>query len=339
MRSSGQNVEMLVPDAYREEFNSYVLQHLATGETAVLDGTSRELTAQRKDGTIFPIDLSISAFTLDGERYFSGIVRDITARKEAYRQLSLYTRALERSNKELDEFAYIASHDLKEPLRGIHNHSRFLLEDNEDKLDEDSVGRLKRLTYLSQRMERLVNDLLYFSRIGRQELSVGPTDLNVVIHDIKDTLETFLAERNARISVPQPLPVVTCDKLRVGEVFRNLITNAVKYSDSKERTVEIGCQDAPRTAGIATAAPVFYVKDNGKGIDPEFHEDIFRMFKRLQKSSDTEEGTGVGLTFVKKIVERHGGRIWLESELGKGTTFYFTLEASRDEKRSDAQAA
>ena len=125
----------------------------------------------------------------------------------------------------------------------------------------------------------------------------------------------------------------------MAEVFRNLITNAVKYNDSKERTVEIGCQDAPRTAGIATAAPVFYVKDNGKGIDPEFHEDIFRMFKRLQKSSDTEEGTGVGLTFVKKIVERHGGRIWLESELGKGTTFYFTLEASRDEKRSDAQGS
>ncbi|HTE42448.1 MAG TPA: ATP-binding protein, partial [Steroidobacteraceae bacterium] len=335
----GQSVKMLVPEAYREDYHSDVTNYLATGETAVIDGTSRELTARRNDGTIFPIDLSISTFTFYDGRYFSGIVRDITARKDAYKKLSLYTRALERSNKELDEFAYIASHDLKEPLRGIHNHSRFLLEDNEGKLDEDSVGRIKRLTYLSQRMERLVNDLLYFSRIGRQELSVGAADLNLVIEDIESTLETFLAERNARVLVPQRLPIVTCDKIRIAEVFRNLITNAVKYSDSKDKTVEIGCQDAPQTTRIATAARVFYVKDNGKGIDPEFHEDIFRMFKRLQKSSDTEEGTGVGLTFVKKIVERHGGRVWLESELGKGTTFFFTLEASRDEKRSDARAA
>lgn len=335
----GQSVEMLVPESYREEYGALVSHYLATGEAPSVDGAAHEFVAKRKNGTIFPIDLSISAFTLHDGAHFSGIVRDITARKEAYRQLTLYTRALERSNKELDEFAYIASHDLKEPLRGIHNHSRFLLEDNEDKLDEDSVGRLKRLTYLSQRMERLVNDLLYFSRIGRQDLSVGPTDLNAVIQDIGVTLETFLAEHNARIAVPRPLPLVTCDKIRVAEVLRNLITNAVKYSDAKERIVEIGCQDAPPATGFATTAPVFYVRDNGRGIAPEFHEDIFRMFKRLQKSSDKEEGTGVGLTFVKKIIERHGGRIWLESELGKGTTFYFTLEGSRDDKRSDARAA
>ncbi len=120
----------------------------------------------RKDGSIFPIDLSISAFTLEDGRYFSGVIRDITLRKEAEQAVIRYTQALERSNKELDDFAYIASHDLKEPLRGIHNHSRFLLEDNSEKLDSESVGRLNRLVFLSQRMERLVNDLLYFLAAG-----------------------------------------------------------------------------------------------------------------------------------------------------------------------------
>ena len=237
--------------------------------------------------------------------------------------LQSYTHALERSNKELDDFAYIASHDLKEPLRGIHNHSRFLLEDNAGKLDEDSVSKLNRLVYLSQRMERLINDLMYFSRLGRQELAILSTDMNVVIHDIESTLDVLLAERNAHITIPKTLPTITCDKTRVTELFRNLITNAIKYNDSPDKMVEIGFLE---TKG--TSRRVFYVRDNGKGIAPEFHEEVFRIFKRLQSGKGEEDGTGVGLTFVKKIVERHGGRIWLESEPGQGTTFYFTLEES-----------
>lgn len=242
-------------------------------------------------------------------------------------ELKTYMQALERSNKELDDFAYIASHDLKEPLRGIHNHSRFLLEDNQDKLNEESVKKLNRLLYLSQRMERLVNDLLYFSRLGRQELAIQSTDINEVIQDIENTLELFLAERKARIHVPAPLPTITCDKTRVTELLRNLITNAVKYNDKPEKTVEIGLLPTHASPQGDTYSHVFYVKDDGKGIDQQFHEEIFRIFKRLQSNTDTaEDGTGVGLTFVKKIVERHGGKIWLESNPGRGTTFYFTLE-------------
>jgi PAS domain S-box-containing protein len=335
----GRGVTLLMPEAVRAQYESYFVRDLAPGEEHVMEAVARELIARRKDGSLFHAELSISAFTLHDGLHISAIVRDITFRKEAERELQLYNRALERSNKELDEFAYIASHDLKEPLRGIHNHSRFLLEDNADKLDKDSIGRLNRLTYLTQRMERLVNDLLYFSRLGRQDLAVQPTDFNEVVKDIEETLENFLQEQGARLVVPQRLPVITCDKARVTEVFRNLITNAVKYSDRTERLVEIGCLDSRGGYDAARRPPVFYVKDNGKGIDPEFHEDIFRIFKRLQSAGETEEGTGVGLTFVKKIVERHGGRIWLESELGKGTTFYFTLEASPDEHDSAIQAA
>jgi light-regulated signal transduction histidine kinase (bacteriophytochrome) len=183
-------------------------------------------------------------------------------------------------------------------------------------------------------MEKLVNDLLYFSRLGRQDFAIQPTDLNEAIRDVESTLDHFLEERGARIALPRPLPTITCDKTRVTELFRNLITNAVKYNDKKEKVVEIGCVDA-----AAGAAKAFYVKDNGRGIDPEFHQEIFRIFKRLQSAQDSEDGTGAGLTFVKKIVERHGGKIWVESEPGKGATFYFTLEASQHDAKSESRAA
>jgi signal transduction histidine kinase len=241
-----------------------------------------------------------------------------------------YTADLERSNQELDDFAYIASHDLKEPLRGLANHASFLLEDYKEKIDEDGVRRLTRLGQLCQRMERLINDLMYFSRLGCADLAVQQTDPNAVVAEIEQMIETFLGERHARIVVPRVLPHIVCDKTRVTEVFRNLITNAVKYNDKVERLVEIGFLETVDTVE-GPEKNVFYVKDNGVGIDPEFHQEIFRIFKRLQAASGVDNGTGVGLTFVKKIVERHGGRIWLESEPGKGTIFYFNLNRGRNE--------
>ena len=254
-------------------------------------------------------------------------------RRQSELALKGYMAELERSNQELDDFAYIASHDLKEPLRGLFNHASFLLEDYKDKLDEDGARRLHRLAHLSQRMERLVNDLLYFSRLGRTELAVQETDLNAVIVEIRQMMEAVLSERHARIAVPHPLPHMICDRPRVTEVFRNLITNAVKYNDKAKRLVEIGFLETVNTEN-GPERNVFYVKDNGVGIEREFHQEVFRMFKRLQNSSDAQEqGTGVGLTFVKKIVERHKGRIWLESEPGKGTVFYFNLNREQIEPK------
>jgi signal transduction histidine kinase len=250
-----------------------------------------------------------------------------------------YTRDLERSNKELDDFAYIASHDLKEPLRGISNHARFLLDDNEGKLDQGSVSRITRLIFLSQRVEKLVNDLLYFSRLGRQELAMLPTDIGAMVRDVENTMAEFLKARNAKITVPRPLPTVTCDEVRVMEVFRNLVVNAVKYNDSPEKIVEIGYYDVHAGPEGTPARDVFYVKDNGHGINPDFHQDIFRIFRRIEKPlQNQEEGTGAGLTFVKKIIEKHGGNIWVESDIGKGATFYFTLNegASKHDRRTAA---
>lgn len=245
---------------------------------------------------------------------------DITARKLVEAQIQRYMQALQRSNQELDDFAYIASHDLKEPIRGLSNNALFVLEDYAGKIEEDGTKRLKRMVHLCKRMEQLVDDLLYFSRLGRQDLAVQQVDLNQVIQDIVLMMETTLQEKNAEILISTPLPSITCDVPRVTEVFRNLITNAVKYNISDRKTVKIGL--APESTD---ARQVFYVKDNGIGIEERFYNDIFRIFKRLNEEDDSSKGTGVGLTFVKKIIERHGGSIWLNSAPGLGTTFYFTL--------------
>lgn len=321
----GQNIKMLMPEPYRGEHDGYLKNYRHTGKAQII-GIGREVQGRRKDGTIFPLHLAVNEINLDGERLFSGIVRDITIRKRAEEEREKYMRSLQRSNKELDDFAYIASHDLKEPLRGLANNARFLREDYEGAFDEDGQKRLDRMEYLCTRMETLVNDLLYFSRLGRQELAVQSIDLNEVIKDIETMMENTLEEENAKIVIPHPLPTITCDVPRVTEVLRNLITNAVKYNDSTEKIVEVGRADptAHKKHKIRNQY-IFYVKDNGIGIKHEFFDDIFRIFKRLNIENDTAKGTGVGLTFVKKIIERHGGKIWLESEEGHGTTFYFTL--------------
>src|SRR5262249_48031030 len=151
---------------------------------------------------------------------FSAIVRDITARKEAETELQRYTGALERSNKELDEFAYVASHDLKEPLRGLASHAKFLEEDYQDRLDEAGIKRLHPIRPPSQPMEQLVGDLLYFSRLGRQELAIVPTDIAAVLREITAMMETTLDQEHAAIRIATPLPEVVCDRARVTEVFR-----------------------------------------------------------------------------------------------------------------------
>lgn len=317
----GQNVKMLMPEPYRGGHDGYLTHYMDTGERKVI-GIGREVVGQRKDGTTFPMELGINEMRMGEERMFVGTVRDITQRKESEAAIQQYVEKLKRSNQELDDFAHIASHDLKEPIRGLTNNAIFIMEDHMDKLEESGKKRLNRMVYLCKRMEQLVDDLLYFSRLGRQELAVQQANLNFIISDIALMMETTLIEKNVSILIPKTLPPITCDVPRVTEVFRNLITNAVKYNKSEEKTVEIGALEEKDSN-----VPVFYVRDNGIGIEDRFYNDIFRIFKRLNEEDDSAKGTGVGLTFVKKIIERHGGKIWLESKPEAGTTFYFTLRS------------
>lgn len=313
---TGQNVQSLAPDS----------EQIDWARQPHIDAGVREVFGLRKNGQIFPMDLAVRPFHFQGRRAFTGVVRDITERRLAEDQLRFYAQQLResnielaRSNQELDDFAYIASHDLKEPLRGIHNYASFLLEDYAGKLDAEGESMLGTLTRLAQRMELLIDSLLQFSRVGRAELSNQETDLNELVERTLEPMRFLLREESVDIHIPQPLPTVTCDRIRVGEVFQNLIANAIKYNDKPEKWVEIGS-----LAGD-NGQPVLYVKDNGIGIPPKHQEAIFRIFKRLHGRDKYGGGTGVGLTIVKKIVERHGGRIWLDSTDGEGTTFYFTL--------------
>ena len=238
---------------------------------------------------------------------------------------------LERTNNELDAFAYIASHDLKEPLRGIHNYSSFLIEDYADILNEEGVAKLQTLMRLTQRMEDLINSLLHFSRLGRIELLLRNTDLNQIISQVESVVKISQPDTSIAIHIPRPLPAIYCDPVQINELFTNLISNAIKYNDRSEKQIEIGyltMAELPEQNPISktsTSVLVLYVKDNGIGIRAKHLDSVFRIFKRLHGQSHYGGGTGVGLTIAKKIVERHGGKIWVESIYGQGSTFYFTL--------------
>lgn len=244
------------------------------------------------------------------------------------RQLEIRNAELDRSNKDLDDFAYVASHDLKEPLRGISNYASFLLEDYGGKVDEEGRDRIETLIKLSVRMKNLIDDLLRFSRIGRVDLEQEDIALDTLVDDVLESIEFTIAERNCEIRRPAPLPTVPCDPVRTKEVFRNLVVNGIKYNDRDAPWVEIGSRPPGEVAGtVPSEGPVFYVRDNGIGLRAKHTESIFRIFKRLHPRDAYGGGTGAGLTIVRKIVERHGGRVWVDSVEGEGSTFWFTLRA------------
>lgn len=311
----GKEIQLLMPESGVSQPDAFTGSGGTSGETGI---GAPEVQGRRKDGGVFPIELGASSFEADGRLTLVLSLHDISLRKRAEQTARRHLVQLERSNQELDEFAYIASHDLKEPLRGLSNNARFLLDDHGDTLAEAGVKRIERIVFLCERMERLVNDLLYYSRLGRQELAIGPVDLGASVREIEAMMETTLRDANARIVITERLPTIVGDRPRIQEVFRNLIGNAIKYNDKPEKRIEIGRE-------TRQGEQVFFVRDNGIGIAPEFHDDVFRIFKRLNIEDDAVKGTGVGLTFVKKIIERHHGRVWIEPEGLEGTKICFTI--------------
>jgi len=240
--------------------------------------------------------------------------------EEARQRMDRAQKALQAAQKEMDEYTYVISHDLKEPLRGMEAFSKFLADGYRDKLDEEGRHHIDVIRKSVLRMQRLIEDLLKFSRLSQQKQPMQLVGMNTVLLHVRVRLQHALDAKRADLRVDK-LPSVVCDETAMTEVFHNLISNAIKYNDKPLPVIEVGCSE---TINPDTSQPEyeFFVRDNGIGIKKEYFDKIFQIFQRLHHG---EEGTGIGLTIVRRVIEWHGGRVWLESEEGKGTTFYFTL--------------
>lgn len=268
---------------------------------------------RRKDGTSFPVDVRASRMRHGGRDLIVAVAHDMTEHNEA-------RAALERSNEELQQFAYVASHDLQEPLRTITTYVQLLEHRYEGKLDQDAYDFIGFAADAAKRMRNLIQDLLSYSRIETQAGALVPVQINEILDEALSNLKGLADEAEAKVRRTE-LPKVVGDGRQLVSLFQNLIGNAIKYRAPDRRpTISIGAQ---RVDGIW----MFHVRDNGIGIEPQYADRVFKVFQRLHTQAHTE-GTGIGLAVARRIVSRHGGRIWLESEPGKGSVFFFTLPAA-----------
>jgi PAS domain S-box-containing protein len=314
----GKPIQTVVPPEGIEE-EAAILARIARGERV----PALETVRLRKDGSRLPVSLSVSPFHDAQGRIVgaSAIVRDVTERKrleadlrDRAEQLARLAESLERSNRELDQFAYVTSHDLKAPLRGIANLSRWIEEDLGERVNAEARGHLDLLRGRVSRMEALIDAILEYSRVGRKKGKVEPVPVRRLLDDVVDLLAP---PPGFAVTLPPEMPVVRTERARLQQVFMNLIGNAIKHHPEKERgAVAVGVEDAG-------AFWRFSVSDNGRGIPRRFHEKVFAVFQTLE-ARDKVEGTGIGLAIVKKVVESKGGRVELESDEGQGATFRFT---------------
>lgn len=312
----GHNVKMLMPSPYREEHDGYLERYKRTGDKQII-GIGREVVGRRQDGSTFPMDLAVSEFWVGQQRYFSGTVRDVTERRENREERERLIKELEQKNAELERFTYTVSHDLKSPLITIKGFLGMLEQDARDGNIERMTSDIERIANAADRMKELLDEVLELSRIGRVVNPAEWVDLAELSRETVDLLSGPLDERGAEVDVAQDLPTVFGDRVRLREVIQNLVENAIKFlGDEPQPCIEVGWRDQD-------GAPAVYVRDNGVGIDPRYLDKVFGLFEQLDP---THQGTGVGLALVHRIIEVHGGRIWVESEgIGHGTTFYFTL--------------
>jgi light-regulated signal transduction histidine kinase (bacteriophytochrome) len=242
--------------------------------------------------------------------------KEVAERKEAEEKLKETMSELERSNTELDLFAYVASHDLQEPLRMVASYTQLLAKRYKGKLDADADEFIDYAVDGASRMQKMINALLAYSRVGTRGESFVPTDCQIILKQALDNLQMAIEESGAEVTY-NSLPTITADASQLLQLFQNLLANAIKFRSDQPPRIHIG-------AKRKEDAWLFSVQDNGIGIAEEFFDRIFIIFQRLHRKSKYR-GTGIGLSICRKIVARHGGHIWVESELGKGATFYFTI--------------
>ncbi len=310
----GQNVKLLMPDPDHSAHDSYLHNYLRTGQKMII-GVGREVRGRRKDGSTFPLHLSVSEVRVGGIVLFSGIVRDISEQKRAEKEREAFIEELSRSNRDLDGFAYVASHDLRAPLRVIDNTASWLEEDLAKVMNEDSRENLQLLRSRVRRMDRLLDDLLEYSRIGRADSTQHqqPVPGSKVI---QDALMLVNAPAGFTIRIDPAFQNIEIPKMPLIQIFANLVSNAVKHSETGTGTVDVTLEEQD-------SHWAFSVADDGPGIAPKYHDQIFKMFQTL-KSRDQVEGSGMGLSIVQKHVQHVGGTVTLRSTPGEGSDFRFT---------------
>jgi light-regulated signal transduction histidine kinase (bacteriophytochrome) len=281
-------------------------------------GIGRDLYGARKNGTQIPIEIGLNPIqTSDGLMILSAIT-DISERKRATQELANRSEQLERSNADLEQFAHVASHDLQEPLRMVSSYTSLIAEHYKGRTDEKAEKYIRYTLDGAKRMQQLIQDLLSYSRVDSQAELPMLIKSEIAVKNALENLNASIEKSHAEIDCDE-LPAVYADAMQLAQVFQNLIGNALKFSGECSPHIRIGARrDGDKW--------VFHVKDNGIGIEKKYAERVFLMFQRLNERGQYE-GSGIGLAIVKKIIERHGGLIWFDSELKIGTTFYFTIPA------------
>jgi PAS domain S-box-containing protein len=336
----GQPYTRLLTPENRARFRADLAAYKEPGETQM------EAQWLKQSGQVIDVWVH-SVPLLDLEGHFlrtRSVAQDVTERKrlgdelaQQAEQLRRVNGELLRINRELDDFTYVVSHDLKEPLRTIDAFSTMLAQDYQEALDQEAKEYLTHLVQASSRMGALIDDLLTLSRAGRIMNVTQVCRIESVLEVVRRDLAILIQSKNAVVRVEGTLPAVLADPQRVVQLLNNLISNGLKYNESPRAEVVVGATTGGN--GQPEHLATFWVRDNGIGIDPRYQDQIFKIFRRLHRREEYE-GTGAGLAICKKVIEAHGGRIWVESEEGRGATFYFTLPlAARAEEAERPGAA
>ncbi len=319
----GQSLERIIPESLRSAHRCALLRAAETGRTRLV-GKTLALPGLRKDGSEFPLELSLASWQTVEGRFFTGIVRDITERKQAEAEIhALNAELAERieqlraANADLESFSYSVSHDLRSPLAVIDGFSQVLLTEYGERLEEEGKRFLDIIRSNARQMGQLIEDLLAFSRTGRQPLSPAPVNMDELVKIVLGELQQTWEGRNVQLDI-RSLPPARGDWALLRQVWTNLLSNAMKFTRHRPiARVEVGGESRE-------GENIYYVKDNGAGFDMQYAGKLFGVFQRLH-STEEFEGTGVGLAIVQRIVRRHGGRVWAEGKVDEGAVFYFSL--------------
>ena len=313
----GRNIKVLMPASYHDKHDGDSKSDGETDIASIMGTGGHEIIGRRKDGSVFPLDLSITSFTVDETRYFAGAIRDVSKQKLALEMREDLLTRLTASNVELERFAYVASHDMLEPVRMMLTFSQLLAEDYAGVLDADGLEYLRFIGSSATRMRDMIRDLMDYARMDGEQQPFVTVDLRKEFSIVKGNLQHAIDQTGAVLS-SDPMPDVQGSPVQIMRLLQNLTSNAIRYQPAGQvPRVHLGVtEDSGR--------PIFYVEDNGLGIDPRFVDEIFQPFRRLH-TWDAIQGTGLGLSVCRKIVENHGGLIWASSTAGQGTKISFTL--------------